>query len=59
MKLLTMVRQVLKPFRVSILATPDENLPYSAAYGFGITSTESTASIGRSKPASPVDGSLT
>ena len=35
-----------------------ENRPYSAANGFAMTSTESTACVGKSRSKSPVDGSI-
>jgi len=37
--------------------TPDENLPYSTAYGFGSTLTDSIASSGNATRATPDAGS--
>ena len=50
--------QSLVPPRVRICVMLVENRPYSAANGFAMTSTESTACVGRSRSKSPVDGSI-
>src|SRR5262245_10223482 len=55
--LLMRVFQVSVARRVLISTSPDENRPYSTAYGFGRTVTESIASSGNATCEAPVAGS--
>src|ERR1700675_1315018 len=56
----TVARKALKfPVTVSRVDTAPVSLPYSGSYGFAITFTESTTSMGRLIAALPVTGSAT